>query len=84
MCGRSSTAVRNSIATRLLSLYERFQSGDAAAFETTLGRYDIAWTIFAPDTRIVAILDREPGWRRLYADATAVVHVRDAAPEAQG
>jgi hypothetical protein len=27
--------------------------------------------------RIVAALDREPGWRRLYADATAVVHVRD-------
>ena len=25
------------------------------------------------------MLDREPGWRRLYADAIAVVHVRDAA-----
>jgi hypothetical protein len=68
----------------MLSLYERFQSGDAAAVETTLERYDIAWTIFAPDSRIVAVLDRQPGWRRLYADATAVVHVRDAAPEAKG
>jgi hypothetical protein len=29
--------------------------------------------------RIVAALDREPGRRRLYADATAVVHVRDTA-----
>ena len=66
----------------MLSLYERFQSGDAAAVETTLERYDIAWTIFAPDSRIVAILDHEPGWRRLYADATAVVHVRDT-PEAE-
>jgi hypothetical protein len=27
----------------------------------------------------VAALDREPGWRRLYADATAIVHVRDMA-----
>ena len=53
-----------------------------AAVESTLKRYDVAWTIFAPDSRIVAILDHEPGWRRLYADATAVVHVRDAAPEA--
>jgi hypothetical protein len=68
----------------MLSLYERFQSGDAAAVETTLGRYDIAWTIFAPDSGIVAVLDREPGWRRLYADTTAVVHVRDTAPEGHG
>jgi hypothetical protein len=58
----------------MLSPYERFQSGDAAAVETTLARYDIAWTIFAPDSRIVAVLDHEPGWRRLYADATAVIH----------
>ena len=50
----------------------------------TLKRYDIAWTIFPPTARIVAILDREPGWRRLYADATAVVHVRDAALKARG
>ena len=68
----------------MLSLYERLQGGDAAAVETTLKRYEIAWTIFAPDSRIVAILDHEPGWRRLYADATAVVHVRDPASEAVG
>ena len=58
--------------------------GDPAAVETTLKRYDIDWTIFAPDSRIVATLDREPGWRRLYADATAVVHVRDTASEEWG
>jgi hypothetical protein len=68
----------------MLSLYERFQSGDAAAVETTLERYHIAWTIFAPDNGIITVLDRELGWRRLYADATAVIHVRDTAPEGQG
>ncbi len=52
--------------------------------EDTLKHYDIAWTIFAPDNRIVAVLDHEPGWRRLYADPTAVVHVRDAGPERRG
>ena len=62
----------------MLSLYDKLQAGDPAAIETTLARYDIAWTIFPPDARIVAILDREPGWRRLYADAFAVVQVRDA------
>ena len=68
----------------MMSLYGRLQAGDDADVESALKRYDIAWTIFAPDSRIVAILDREPGWRRLYADATAVVHVRDGAPEAEG
>jgi hypothetical protein len=63
----------------MLSLYDKLRSGDREAVEDALRRYDIAWTLFAPDNRIVATLDREPGWRRLYADATAVVHVRDTA-----
>jgi hypothetical protein len=66
----------------MLSLYDKIQAGDPAATESTLKRYDIAWTIFSPDARIVAILDHAPGWRRLYADAFAVVQARDdAAPE---
>ena len=68
----------------MLSLYDKLRSGDREAVEDTLKRYDIAWTIFAPGSRIVAALDREPGWRCLYADATAVVHVREEAPEAEG
>jgi hypothetical protein len=69
----------------MLSLYDKLQAGDPAAIGSTLARYDIAWTIFPPDARIVAILDREPGWRRLYADAFAVVQARDStAPEAAG
>jgi hypothetical protein len=69
----------------MLNLYGKLQAGDPAAVESTLKRYDIAWTIFPPDARIVAILDQAPGWRRLYADAFAVVQARDdAAPEAAG
>lgn len=41
-----------------------------------LARYDIAWSILPPGTPAIALLDRLPGWRRLYADKTAVVHVR--------
>ena len=52
----------------MLNLYDKLRSGDREAVEEALKRYDIAWTIFAPDSRIVAALDREPGWRRLYAD----------------
>jgi len=69
----------------MLGLYGKLEAGDPATVESTLERYDIAWTIFAPDAEIVAMLDREPSWRRLYADAYAVVHVRDnAPPEAAG
>jgi hypothetical protein len=69
---------------KMMSLYDKLRGGDHEAVETALKRYDIAWTIFAPADRIVTVLDREPGWRRLYADATAVVHVRDAASDTQG
>jgi hypothetical protein len=60
-----------------LRQYARIQAGEPAAVEEALRRYDIAWTIFAPDQRAVAQMDHEPGWRRLYADGYAVVHVRD-------
>jgi hypothetical protein len=61
----------------MLSLYDRLKRGDREALETTLERYAIRWTIFPPASRVVAALDRAPGWRRLYSDATAVVQVRD-------
>jgi hypothetical protein len=36
----------------MLSLYDKIQPGDPAAIESTLERYDVAWTIFAPDAKI--------------------------------
>jgi hypothetical protein len=69
----------------MLGLYGKLQAGDAETVERTIRRYGIVWTIFAPGAQTVATLDREPGWRRLYADSYAVVHVRDeAAPEVTG
>jgi hypothetical protein len=47
-----------------------------------LARYDIGWTLLEPRNPRLALLDRLPGWRRLYADSTAVVHVREGAPAA--
>jgi len=66
----------------MLGLYRRLAEGDGAAIAATLARYRIAWAIFPPDARIVAALDRDPDWRRLYADAVAVVLVRKEAPPA--
>ncbi|HEY1943265.1 MAG TPA: hypothetical protein VGH40_14210 [Roseiarcus sp.] len=59
-----------------LGLYERIDAGDPEALAATLKRYDVAWTIFAPSQPGAALMDREPGWRRFYADKFAVVHVR--------
>ena len=66
----------------MLGLYRKLDAGDPATVEDTLARYRIAWTIFSPASQIVATLDREPGWRRLYADKVAVVHVRQSAAPA--
>ncbi len=67
----------------MLDLYGRLADGDGPAIEATLARDRIGWTIFPPGARIVSVLDREPGWRRLYSDGFAVVHVRaDAVPTA--
>jgi hypothetical protein len=46
--------------------------------DDVLCRYHIAWTMFAPDNVVPALMDRTPGWHRLYSDKVAVIHVRDA------
>jgi hypothetical protein len=43
-----------------------------------LSEYGITWTLIAPHLPAVVLLDHLPGWRRLYADDVAVVHVRDS------
>ena len=59
-----------------MNLYRRLTAPDPAALDGLLARDAIAWTIFPPDRPVVALMDAKPGWRRLYADAYAVVHVR--------
>jgi hypothetical protein len=41
----------------------------------------IMWTLFPPDAAIIILMDHLPGWRRLYADAVAVVHVRQGSTD---
>jgi hypothetical protein len=43
-----------------------------------LAKYEIKWTLLETGSTAVAFLDQLPGWRRLYADKTAVVHVRES------
>jgi len=46
-----------------------------------LNEYKIGWSLLVPGKPAIAVLDKLPGWRRIHADNTAVVHVRvDSAP----
>ena len=47
------------------------------ALPTLLNDYRIGWTLLHPGTPALFSLDRMPGWRRVYADDVAVVHMRE-------
>lgn len=57
--------------------YYRATRGLSTALPALISQYHIAWTIFPTGSPAVIELDRMAGWHRLYADAVAVVHVRD-------
>jgi hypothetical protein len=54
--------------------YFKIAKGDAARWKAAEARWKFGWTILPPDNALVKILDREPGWRRVYADKWAVIH----------
>lgn len=55
---------------------EALQLVNQDGLEKLLDKYQITWTLLEPESPAVALLDHLPQWRRLYADKTAVVHVR--------
>jgi hypothetical protein len=59
--------------------YVKIAKGDAARWKAAEARWKFGWTIMPPDKELVKILDREPGWRRIYADKWAVIHVNESA-----
>jgi hypothetical protein len=56
--------------------YSAALTAEGDALPRLLDHYRVAWTLLKPDEPAVAALDREPGWERVYADASAVVHRR--------
>lgn len=41
-----------------------------------LHEYKVEWTLLAPDTPAISVLDASDGWNRVYADEHAVIHQR--------
>lgn len=60
-----------------LAREEKAELGDRTALTGLLDQYHVTWTLFPPGAVAVATLDRLSGWRRIYADKVAVIHVRD-------
>lgn len=36
----------------------------------------IQWTIFPPESPVIPFLDKQSGWKRIYTDKLAIVHIR--------
>ena len=60
-----------------LTRYLAAESGDEGALAALLDRYGITWTLLMPRQGAVRCLDKLPGWRRIYSDDRAVIHIRE-------
>jgi hypothetical protein len=49
-------------------------------FPGLVGEYNIGWALLTPNNPHVPLLDNLTGWKRIYADKTAVVFLRQAEP----
>ena len=80
-------AVPQDYGTKLLAQFaagnapDIFMSGDGdvAKWQAAVRQWGIQWTFLPPGKPLVRLLDSQPGWRRLYADPWAVIHVKDTA-----
>jgi hypothetical protein len=63
-----------------LARYLDAVDGSEPTLRDLLDRWGARWTLLTPDQPAVGLLDRLPGWRRVYTDARAVIHRRDSPP----
>ena len=56
--------------------YVKAVKPDPARLKALFARYGVRWTILRTENPAVAAMDAMPGWKRLYADKSAVVHVK--------
>jgi hypothetical protein len=59
-----------------LSQFRDALSGNEQVLANILDRYAITWTLLRPSDGATSTLDHMPGWRRVYTDQFAVIHVR--------
>src|SRR5262249_21852615 len=59
-----------------LNYFEATALGAGDKLERLADAYKISWTLLRPRSAAALHFDHSPGWRRIYADDVAVVHVR--------
>jgi hypothetical protein len=64
---------------RFFDRYVDIANGNPRVIADTLQRYHIRWTILSASNPASAVMDTMPGWKRLYADPYAVVHIKNEA-----
>jgi hypothetical protein len=58
--------------------YKGITDGDSAKLEEAVQRWGIRWAILPHRyKKLLALLDRSPGWRRIHQDQVGVIYVRD-------
>jgi len=57
--------------------YQRILDGNRAAFDRAAGLFGLRWTMLPPRYgKLIARLDSDPAWERIYADRQAIIHRR--------
>jgi hypothetical protein len=59
-----------------LDFFDAMALGKEDKLEQLADAYKVSWTLLRPRSAAALHFDHSPGWRRLYADDVAVVHVR--------
>lgn len=60
-----------------LAAYLAAEHGDAAALGRLIDRFHPAWAVLQAQSPLVAAFQKQPGWRRVYADDQAVIDIRN-------
>ena len=57
--------------------YKRITDGDRAAFAAAVARWNIRWAMLPRrHGQLIALIERSPRWRRIYADRVGAIYVR--------
>ena len=59
--------------------YYRIVQGDPHAFAEAVNRWNIRWVILGKDSKLIPLLDRSPGWRKIKQDKVGAIYVRAGA-----
>jgi hypothetical protein len=59
-----------------LDFFDANSLGAGDRLEQLADAYKVSWTLLRPRSAAALHFDHSPGWRRIYADDVAVVHVR--------